>query len=53
MAIVEFSIIYSELVLKDIHKTKLQAYPYYTQVPEKYRKKSICQEDGFVKLFCE
>lgn len=50
---IDFSKKYSHLICSAIPKMRLQSYPYAPQIPEKYRKKFIHPENGFVKLFCE
>jgi len=51
---IDFSKKYAHLICSDIPKIQLGSYPYYsTPIPEKYRKKFIHPENGFVKLFCE
>lgn len=50
---IDFSKKYAHLICPDIPKLGLKSYPYSTPIPEKYRKKFIHPEDGFVKLFCE
>ena len=50
----DFSKKYACLVCPDIPKRRLLSYPpSVTSIPEKYRKKFIHPEDGFVKLYCE
>ena len=50
----DFSKKYACLICTDIPKRQLHADPpYVTSIPEKYRKKFIHPEDGFVKLYCE
>lgn len=50
---VDFSKEYANLICTDIPKRQVLPYPYNTVIPEKYQKKFIHPENGFVKLFCE
>jgi len=50
---IDFSKKYSHLICHDIPKKRLGPYPNASTIPEKYRKKLIHPENGFVKLFCE
>ena len=50
---IDFSKEFADLICTDIPKLQLGSYPYSTPIPEKYRKKFIHPENGFVKLFCE
>ena len=51
---IDFSKKYGHLMIdSDMPKTQLQAYPYSTQIPKKYRKKFIHTKHGFVNLFCK
>lgn len=50
---IDFAQKYSHLICHDISKQRLRSYPNQPQIPEKYRKKFIHPENGFVKMFCE
>ena len=50
---IDFSKEFADLICTDIPKTQMESYPNGPQIPEKYRKKFIHPENGFVKLFCE
>ena len=50
---IDFSKKYEHLICNDIPKLQLHSYPYQNPTPQKYRKKFIHTEDGFVKKFCE
>ena len=50
---IDFAKKYAHLICSDIPKMTLGSYPYSAPIPEKYRKKFIHPENGFVKLFCE
>lgn len=50
---IDFSQKYAHLICTDIPKRQPPSYPYTAEIPEKYRKKFIHPENGFVKLFCE
>lgn len=49
---IDFSKKNAHLICPDIPKVQLRSYP-SIDIPEKYRKKFIHPEDGFVKMFCE
>lgn len=50
---IDFSKEFADLICTDIPKTQMESYPNGPQIPEKYRKKFIHPENGFVKLLCE
>lgn len=50
---IDFSKEFADLICTNIPKTQMESYPNGLQIPEKYRKKFIHPENGFVKLFCE
>lgn len=50
---IDFAKEFANLICTDIPKLQLRSCPYSTPIPEKYRKKFIHPENGFVKLFCE
>lgn len=50
---IDFSKKYAHLICPDILKMRPQSYTYSPPIPEKYRKKFIHLENGFVKRFCE
>ena len=50
---IDFSKEFADLICTDIHRTQIEAYPYSPTIPEKYRKRFIHPENGFVRLFCE
>ena len=50
---IDFAKEFADLICTDIPKTQTEPFPNNNPVPEKYRKKFIHPENGFVKLFCE
>ena len=50
---IDFSKEFADLICSDIPKSQTSSYPNGTDIPEKYRRKFIHTENGFVKLFCE
>ena len=50
---IDFAKEYAHLIPVGLPKVQLQSYPNQPQIPEKYRKRFIHPEDGFVKKFCE
>ena len=44
---------YANLICTDIQKMQPQSEPCTPKIPDKYQKKLIHPENGFVKLFCE
>ena len=50
---INFAEKYKDLICEDIPKIQCESYPHQNPIPEKYRKKFVHPENGFVKLFCE
>ena len=50
---IDFAKKYAHLIPTGLPKVQLESYTHNNQVPKKYRKKFVHQEDGFVQKFCE